>query len=230
LNEMTKIVFTLIALSTIVGEYQYTYGPQLVDNIVVEKARLRNASMIRDLSEEDWKTKFQCCCDFLTTGHEIESGKGTVIAIRIFHNYYKDSVESGGFIKYSIYLSNELATDKQQEDITFDLTKGMLGYISSGAVSDPMMWSCFSHINSGTINIKYLENSPRMHIELKLQASPKRLGQNANLECHEDHLEYSGYFYKKNLGELDVWEGKEGNSYYQESSPKSIKYRDFNAK
>jgi len=227
---MIKTIYALMALSTIIGEYQYTYGPQLVDNIVVEKAKMRNASMIRELSEDDWKSKIQCCCDFITTGHEIEAGNGTIIAIRMFYGYYKDSNDSGEFIKYSIYIPHGLKPDKYQENITFDLTKGMLGYISSGAVKDPMMWSCFSHINEGSINIKYLQNSSRMYIHLKLQVSPKELKQNANLECHEDYLEYSGYFYKKKLEDLDMWEGKEGKSYYQEASPKSIKYRDFKSK
>ena len=224
-SDMLNEIAALFLLVSIAGG-DVIIGPQLVTNIVVKKSKLRNERMYIDMYTRD-KDMLVKCCDFITSGHEIDTGNGTVIATRAFHEYIKSKPETGMFVKMTIFLPYELKFDEPQGEILFDMEKGMIGHVSSGSVNDSKAWSCYAYVTAGSIKYKRLDFAYRVHIKYKVAIKAEKIGVNDNLECHDGEIEHSGYYYFKNVGDLDIWEGKKGRSYYDEASPRVIRYREF---
>jgi len=215
-------IFPLLLLPVFGGEY--TYGPQLIDNIVVANADLRYSDIHKKMYDDPNHIR-NICCYIITSGHQIVSGEGTVIGARIFEGYAKDYDESGAFIKHTIYLPYIINFDKPQEKISFNVANGAIGYLSTGIIYYPKMGSCFGYATSGTMIYKRLKPPDKIHISYKLNIRAKKLGVNELLECMDGEISYSGYFYLKSVKELNIWEGKPGAMYSDEASPNIIQWK-----
>jgi len=210
-----SISITTAIMLTICG-MDYKYGPDIVTNIVVTHAKMRFEELHKEMQNAP-SNKVIVCCNNITSGHQIESGTGTVIMIRKFYGYRMKKREGGMFMKVSIYLPFLLK--KNIGEIAFNSDSGMIGYLSSGAPSDSRAWSCYAYAKSGLI--KYRNIQDRIYIAYKLKIKPRLIGKNHNLECIDEEIEYSGYYYLRDVADLDHWEGKPGKYYYEEAEPET---------
>ncbi|MDH4184425.1 MAG: hypothetical protein OEV92_09405 [Nitrospinota bacterium] len=223
LNAIDMICLELVLVSILAaGESNQ------VDLIVVPDSDFVNAETHRknmNLASLSEFGKFSQ--EFLTSGHRIKKGKGTVIGARIFTTYGDIHPESSKFLKLSLHIPFKLKNDGGSFDISSE--SGAIGFISCGFPGISTWGNCFGYIRDGTVEYKP-KSRHKWFIKIHANADMYILGRRGmNNDCDLKTYEYDGIFKEVKTGELDYWQGKDGGDFYKEVVPSKYQREDVHA-